>query len=91
MVVVIKVPASLAYLFQGERVVQCSANNIKSCINILDARFPGLKKKLCDEKGDLLDVFNIYVNGINIHYLREMETPLHDDDEVGIIPAAAAG
>jgi Molybdopterin converting factor, small subunit len=91
MAVTVKVPASLAYLFQDEKVVQCAAGELKTCFDDLEARFPGFKSRLCNEKGEPLDSFHIYVNGTNVLNLQGMATPLQDGDEVGIIPAAAAG
>lgn len=60
-------------------------------IGTLDATYPGLKSRLCDEKGDLRRFVNIYVNEEDIRFLNGKETSLKDGDEVSIVPAIAGG
>jgi len=60
-------------------------------IGSLDATYPGLKNRLCDEKGDLRRFVNIYVNEEDIRFLNGKETSLKDGDEVSIVPAIAGG
>jgi molybdopterin synthase sulfur carrier subunit len=60
-------------------------------IGSLDAAYPGLKNRLCDEKGDLRRFVNIYVNEEDIRFLNGKETSLKDGDEVSIVPAIAGG
>ena len=60
-------------------------------IGSLDAAYPGLKNRLCDDKGDLRRFVNIYVNEEDIRFLNGKETSLKDGDEVSIVPAIAGG
>jgi len=91
MSVTVRIPASIGYLTRNNKVIKCEASSITECIDNLDIMFAGLKDKLCDNEGEPLDNFNVYVNGENIRYLQGQVTPLKDGDEVAIIPAAAAG
>jgi molybdopterin synthase sulfur carrier subunit len=60
-------------------------------IGSLDAAYPGLKDRLCDDKGELRRFVNIYVNEEDIRFLKGKDTSLKDGDEVSIVPAIAGG
>lgn len=66
-------------------------SNMKDLIDRLEADMPGIKKDLLEDSMEILDSINIYINGENIRYLKGVETLLSNGDQVGIIPAAAAG
>lgn len=91
MSVTVKVPASLSHLTDGKKTIECTGGNIAACLNSLEAQFPGIKAKICDEKGDLSGFLNVFVNGENVRYLQGMGTPLREGDEITIIPAIAGG
>ena len=65
--------------------------SLAQCIDGLDAAYPGLKDRLCDEAGGIRRVVNIYVNGEDVRFLQGMATPVKDGDEVSIVPAVAGG
>jgi molybdopterin synthase sulfur carrier subunit len=65
--------------------------DIRDMIQNLEARFPGIKSRLCDESGALRRFVNLYVNEEDIRFLKGEATPLKDGDEVSIIPAIAGG
>ena len=67
------------------------AANIKELIANLEENYPGIKERICDEKGQIRRFINIYVNEEDVRFLKQDETPLKDGDEVSIIPAIAGG
>lgn len=87
----VRIPTPLRTLTKGQGEVEASAGNIDDMIGTLDATYPGLKSRLCDEKGDLRRFVNIYVNEEDIRFLNGKETSLKDGDEVSIVPAIAGG
>ncbi len=87
----VRIPTPLRTLTKGQGEVEASAGNIDDMIGTLDATYPGLKSRLCDEKGDLRRFVNIYVNEEDIRFLDGKETSLKDGDEVSIVPAIAGG
>jgi molybdopterin converting factor small subunit len=89
--VTVKLSGALNGLTGGCNVLECGAAAVVGCIDELDARFPGIKRGLCDEEGKLKGVFNIYVNGENVKYLQGPATQLKDGDDVSIVPAIAGG
>lgn len=87
----VRIPTPLRPLTKGQGEVESAAANIVDMIGSLDATYPGLKNRLCDEKGDLRRFVNIYVNEEDIRFLSGKETPLKDGDEMSIVPAIAGG
>jgi len=87
----VRIPTPLRPLTKGQGEVESAAANIVDMIGSLDATYPWLKNRLCDEKGDLRRFVNIYVNEEDIRFLNGKETSLKDGDEVSIVPAIAGG
>ena len=91
MSIMVRVPTPLQKLTKNKAEVEAKGSNIKELIEDLEKNFPGLKERLCDEKGKLRRFINIYVNEEDVRFLQQAETPLKDNDEVSIIPAIAGG
>ncbi|WHZ14419.1 MAG: MoaD/ThiS family protein [Nitrospira sp.] len=87
----VRIPTPLRPLTKGQGEVESTAATITDMIGSLDAAYPGLKNRLCDEHGDLRRFVNIYVNEEDIRFLNGKETSLKDGDEVSIVPAIAGG
>ena len=54
-------------------------------------QFPGLREQVFTEDGALNRFVNVYVNGRDVRYEQELETPVGDSDEVILLPAMAGG
>lgn len=87
----VRVPTPLQKLTKGKVEVDAQANDVRELIENLDKNYPGVKERLCDEKGNLRRFINIYVNEEDVRFLKLDKTPLKDGDEVSIIPAIAGG
>ena len=91
MAVKVLVPTALQQFTENRSVLECSASNISGLLNSLEESCPGIKARLCDDKGDLRRFLNFYVNSEDIRFLEGAETTLNDGDEVSIVPAVAGG
>lgn len=87
----VRIPSPLRKLTNGDEIVEINAPTIGSAISELQSRFPGIKERLIDEKGEVRRFVNVYVNEEDIRFLQNQQTPLKDGDEVSIIPAIAGG
>ncbi|TLY23871.1 MAG: MoaD/ThiS family protein [Nitrospirae bacterium] len=87
----VRIPTPLRPLTRGQGEVEAKASSIVEMIDNLNATHPGLKDRLCDEKGELRRFVNIYVNEEDIRFLKGKDTSLKDGDEVSIVPAIAGG
>ncbi|HEV2356329.1 MAG TPA: MoaD/ThiS family protein [bacterium] len=91
MAVRVRIPTPLRQLTNGERLVEVGGGDLAQAIDELDRRFPGIRARLLDERGDVLRFVNIFVNERDIRFLGGLETPLDDGAEVSIVPAMAGG
>ncbi len=64
---------------------------IGALITQMSQTYPGIVKPLLDDKGDLRKFVNIYLNGEDIRFAQNTDTPVKDGDEVSIVPAIAGG
>jgi MoaD family protein len=85
------IPTPLQRLTQNQAEVAVEGSDIREVISNLEAQFPGVKARLCDENGALRRFVNIYRNEEDIRFLNGEATPLKDGDEVSIVPAIAGG
>ena len=52
----IRIPTPLRKLTNEEEVVETAAENVGAAIDDLDSRFPGIRERLLDDEGEVLDI-----------------------------------
>src|SRR5213594_3572451 len=57
-----RIPGPLRRLSDGQVTVPVEAADLASAIEALDARYPGFRDRLLDEKGELRQFVNVYLN-----------------------------
>jgi molybdopterin synthase sulfur carrier subunit len=87
----VRIPTPLRPLTRGQGEVETKGANIAELIDQLNSSHPGMKDRLCDDKGEVRRFVNIYVNDEDIRFLKGKDTVLKDGDEVSIVPAIAGG
>ncbi len=87
----VRIPTPLRKLTKEQETVAASGTNIGEVLNDLEKQYPGIKERLCDEKGQLRRFVNVYLNDEDIRFLKGQETAIKDGDEVSIVPAIAGG
>ena len=87
----VRIPTPLQKLTQEQPEVEIQAKNIQDLIEQLNKVYPGIKDRICDEKGNLRRFVNVFLNEEDIRFLKKEATPLKDGDEVSIVPAIAGG
>ncbi len=85
------IPTPLRKLTNELEEVSAAGATIGELIDNLDAAFPGLKDRVCDEAGNVRRFVNIFVNGEDIRFLEDKATAVKDSDEISIVPAIAGG
>ena len=91
MAVTVRIPTPLQRLTNGQAEVQCEGSTVTLLLTDLEKRYPGIKERICDEKGQLRRFVNIFVNEEDIRFLKGDQTAVKDGDDVSIIPAIAGG
>jgi molybdopterin synthase sulfur carrier subunit len=87
----IEIPAPLRELTNGKVEIPTTGSTVKEALANLVAEYPGLKSKLFDDKGNVRQHINVFVNDEDIRYLDELDTKLTDGVLVALIPAVAGG
>ena len=91
MAVEVQIPAVLKKLTGGVKSVKGEGQTVRELLENLDREYPGMKKQLTSDEGELHRFVNIYLNDEDIRFLQQMETPVKDGDVVSILPAIAGG
>lgn len=91
MSVKVLIPTPLQKLTNNQATLECDGATIADLLESLESSCPGIKARLCDDKGELRRFVNFYVNSEDIRFLDGANTALKDGDEVSIIPAIAGG
>jgi molybdopterin synthase sulfur carrier subunit len=87
----IRIPTSLRKFTQGKDEVAVSGKNIGDVLADLERQAPGIKERICDDKGAVRRFVNIFVKDEDIRFLQNLDTAVGDADEVSIVPAIAGG
>jgi len=64
---------------------------IGELLNGLFDRYPKLRVEMLTPAGDLKEFINIFINGRNIAFLKNMQSPLSEGDIVALFPPVAGG
>lgn len=87
----VRIPTPLRKLTEGKEEVSAAGATVSELISNLDKAYPGLKARICDDTGQVRKFVNIFANDEDIRFLKNLDTPLKDSDEVSIVPAIAGG
>ncbi|MDI6776101.1 MAG: MoaD family protein [Syntrophales bacterium] len=91
MSITVIIPGSLKDWFGSSDQATCEGKTMGECIDDLDSKFPGFRRRVVDEKGGISSSVMIFLDGQNLRSLDGLATPVKDGDEVSIIPFAAGG
>jgi sulfur-carrier protein len=86
--VAVTLPANLVRLFPGAvREVQLPVSTVAEMIDALDARWPGMRDRLCDSRPAIRRHINVFVAGRR----ATLDTPLAPGTEVTVLTAISGG
>ena len=91
MSVMVRIPTPLRRMTNNQDRVSVEGSSLSGVIASLEAEFPGIKERLCDESGELRNFVNVYLNGEDVRFLDGLASPTSPGDEVSIVPAVAGG
>jgi len=86
----VRIPTPLRTLTGGEEAVTISGNTVRDVIENLEAKHPGMRDRLMDDKG-VRRFVNIYVGDEDIRFLDGLDTSVEANTEISIVPAIAGG
>ncbi|MBR0673282.1 MoaD/ThiS family protein [Roseomonas soli] len=86
--VTVLLPSALVRLFPGApRVVEVDAANVAAAVVVLDARWPGMRDRLCDSTPAIRRHLNVFVEGER----ATLATPLPPGGEMLVMTAMSGG
>lgn len=91
MSVAVRIPTPLRTVTKGAAQVDAEGGTVRDLIADLDAKYPGLRERICDESGEVRRFVNVYVGDEDIRFLQGLDTRLDSGVQVSIIPAVAGG
>ena len=86
----VNIHQTLRHLTKDQAKVEVNGNTVGQCLYDLVKQFPGIKPKLFDKKGKLLNYVEIYIN-LESSYPEELAKPVKDGDELYITLMIAGG
>ncbi|HMR76981.1 MAG TPA: MoaD/ThiS family protein [Polyangiaceae bacterium] len=90
MAVTVRIPTPLRTLTGGEESVQADGGTVRQVIEDMEAKHPGIRDRLLDDKG-VRRFVNLYVGEEDIRFLDGLDTALSAGQEISIVPAIAGG
>jgi len=98
MSILIRIPSPLRGFTNGLNTVEAEGNTVSEVLQDLNAKFPGIRDRLYDQK-TRRPLINIYLNNEDIRILNKEEgryetdtsTPVKEGDQLSIIPPIAGG
>ena len=86
-----RIPGPLRRLSEGQITVVVDATDLGTAIDALDARYPGFRDRLLDDKGELRQFVNVYLNDEDVRLGPGLKAKVSEKDEISIVPAVAGG
>lgn len=87
----VKLTAFFQRLAGGAKTLSVEAATVGQLLDNLESHYPGFKKNVINEDGDIHSFITIYLNDEDIRYLQQLRTPLKDGDTLSLLPAMAGG
>jgi molybdopterin synthase sulfur carrier subunit len=91
MSVKVRIPSPLRSYTNGADVVEAQGASIAEVLDSVKASAPGIETRLFKGPAQLNRFVNVYLNDEDIRFLKNLETPVKEGDEISIVPAIAGG
>jgi len=91
MAVKLRIPTPLRRLSGGASELSVEGSTVTEVLETLERDHPGFHDRIYDESGEIRRFVNIYVGGEDIRFLKGVETPVKEGEEISIVPAVAGG
>ncbi|MGH7475943.1 MAG: MoaD/ThiS family protein [Longimicrobiales bacterium] len=91
MSVIVRIPTVLRRTTAGQAEVAATGATLGEVFQGVGSHYNEFLAKVLTETGELQPFLNVYVNGEDVRLAGELRTPVHEGDEVSIIPSIAGG
>ena len=76
---------------RGEVQISGSPRTLLGALQLLWAKYPGLRDRILNEQGHIREHINIFVGNESVRYTGDLATPLPLNATISIIPAISGG
>ena len=87
----VRIPSPLRNYTNGADIVETQGASVGEVLNSLKTKAGGIETRLFKGPNQLNRFVNVYLNDEDIRFLRNLETPVKEGDEISIVPAIAGG
>ncbi len=90
----VRIPTILRSYTDGAKAVSGEGATLSELIENLEAKHPGIKERLVEDKNgdsDLRRFVNVYVNDEDVRFTGGLGTSIDEGDQVVVLPAVAGG
>jgi len=91
MAVKVRIPSPLRNYTNGADIVEANGSSVGEVLGDLKTRAAGIETRLFKSPAQLNRFVNVYLNDEDIRFLKNLETPVKEGDEISIVPAIAGG
>lgn len=91
MSITVRIPTPLRTLTKGAEEVTAAGATVGEVVDDLERQYPGVKSRLCDDKGEVRRFVNIFLADEDIRFLQGLKTPVEEGAQISIVPAIAGG
>ncbi len=85
------IPAPFRRLTGDRTRVASHGSNVRELLENLEAQYPGFRGLVFNGQREVPAHINVYLNNQEIRSLQGLDTPVHEGDELAVIPAMAGG
>ena len=89
--VTVRVPSALRKLTNGRAELEAEGATVRELLDHLGRENPNLIARIMGDDGDVREFLNVFVNGADIRFEENLDTPVGAGDEVSIVPSIAGG
>lgn len=89
--VTLRVPTVLRRLTGNAAELSASGTTVAEVLQSVGKEHAAFLERVTTETGELRPFLNVFVNGEDIRFAQGLDTPVHDGDEVSIVPSIAGG
>ena len=86
----VHIPSRYRVPTKGEGRVEVDASTVRTCIEAVEARYPGFQELIFNAKGELHHFSKLFLNG-ELLDRDALDTPVSGDDIVAVLAPAAGG
>lgn len=87
----VRIPTPLRKLTDGEAEVVVDGGDLRTVVDNLQQRHPGIGERLLTDDGELRRFVNVFVRDEDVRFLDGLDTEVAESDTISIVPAVAGG